>query len=123
MKAGFKYKRMTTVNINIFFFTLIYEFWLSGLFVLSVIFLDIEDLDTLTLLTFSSYALGSFLAGVLSDIVGRQPLFIISSLLLFVSSIWAYFDIWGGFILANLCIGPLNNLTFIFLNENPELSQ
>ena len=66
--------------------------------------------------------MGSFLTGVLSDVVGRRPLFLVSSLLLFGSSIAANFDLWAGLIAANLCIGPLNNLTFLFLNENRELS-
>ena len=109
-------------KIQCFLALLIFEFWISGLFVLGVIFLNVDDLDTLTLLTFSAYAVGSFLAGVLSDLVGRKPLFIVASLVLFCSSICTYFNIWAGLILGNLCIGPLNNLTFIFLNENPELS-
>ena len=102
--------------MNAFMVLLIYEFWLSGLFVLSVIFLDIEDLDTLTLYTFTAYAVGSFLTGVLSDVIGRQPLFIIAAIVLFCSSVVTYFNLWAGLIIANLCIGPLNNLTFIFLN-------
>jgi len=106
----------STITTHLFLATLIYEFWLSGLFVLSVIFLSIDDLDTLTLCTFLGYAVGSFLTGVISDLVGRRPLFVISSLLLFISSVLAYFNLWAGLIAANLCIGPLNNLTFLFLN-------
>jgi MFS family permease len=83
----------STITTHLFLASLVYLFWLSGLFVLSVIFLSIEDLDTLTLYTFFAYALGSFLTGVISDIVGRRPLFLISSLFLFVSSVIAYFNI------------------------------
>lgn len=107
---------MITIKLKCFLALLIFEFWLSGLFVLGVIFLDIEDLDTLTLFTFTAYAIGSFLAGVLSDLIGRRPLFIAASLLLFCSAISTYLNLWVGLILANLCIGPINNLTFIFLN-------
>lgn len=106
----------STITTHLFLATLVYEFWLSGLIVLSVIFLSIDDLDTLTLYTFLAYAVGSFLTGILSDLVGRRPLFLVSSLLLFVSAIIAYFNLWAGLIAANLCIGPLNNLTFLFLN-------
>jgi MFS family permease len=101
---------------------LVYEFWLSGLFVLSVIFLPIEDLDLLTLCTFAAYAVGSFLTGVLSDIAGRRPLFVAFAVLLFGAAALSFFNLWAGLILANLCIGPLNNLTFVLLNETPELS-
>ena len=107
---------MTTIKINSFLALLVFEFWLSGLFVLSVIFLQIEDLDLLTLCTFASYAIGSFLTGILSDILGRKPLFIVFSVMLLASAITTYFNVWVGLILANLCIGPLNNLTFVFLN-------
>ncbi len=72
---------------------------------LSIIFLSIEYLDTLTLYTFFAYAVGSFLTKVISDIVGRRPLFLISSLFLFVSSVVTYFNIWIDLISANLCIG------------------
>lgn len=101
-----------------FVWLLVGEFWLSGLFVLSVIFLEIADLDTLTLWTFLAYSLGSFSAGILSDIVGRRWIFVVSSCLLFISSTILLVDLQAGFILANLCIGPLNNLTFVFINEN-----
>lgn len=107
---------MSSLATKGFLALLIYEFWLSGLFVLSVIFLNVDDLDTLTLYTFTAYAIGSFLAGVLSDVIGRQPLFIVSAILLFCSSVIAYFNLWAGLIIANFCIGPLNNLTFILLN-------
>ena len=110
---------MAISKINSFLALLIFEFWLSGLFVLSVIFIEIEDLDTLTLCTFGAYAVGSFIAGATSDMIGRKPLFVVSSVLLFVAAVISNFSLWTGFILANLCIGPLNNLTFIFLNENP----
>ena len=113
---------MSIGKINTFLALLIYEFWLSGLYVLSVIFLDIDDLDTLTLCTFGAYAVGSFIAGATSDLVGRKPLFLIFSFFLFVASVISNYNLWAGFILANVCIGPLNNLTFVFLNENPELS-
>lgn len=99
-----------------FVWLLVGQFWLSGLFVLSVIFLNIQDLDDLTLLTFLGYSLGSFSAGILSDIVGRRWLFIICSCILFLSSLILLWDLSIGFILANLCIGPLNNLTFVFIN-------
>jgi MFS family permease len=99
-----------------FVWLLIAEFWLSGLFVLSVIFLEIGDLDTLTLWTFLAYSLGSFSAGILSDIIGRRWLFVVSSCLLFISSAILLVDLTAGFILANLCIGPLNNLTFVFIH-------
>jgi len=88
------------------------------LFILSVIFLDIDNLDTLTLFTFISYSVGSFSAGILSDLLGRKPLFIIASILLFISSIVLFWDLTAGFVIANLSIGPLNNLTFVFINEN-----
>ena len=101
-----------------FVWLLVGEFWLSGLFVLSVIFLKIVDLDTLTLWTFLAYSLGSFSAGILSDIIGRRWLFVVSSCVLFTSSVILLMDLYVGFILANLCIGPLNNLTFVFINEN-----
>lgn len=103
---------------EVFTALLVVEFWISGLFILSVIFLEIEDLDDLTLFTFISYSVGSFSAGVLSDLMGRKPLFLIASILLFVSSLLLFYDLTAGFILANLCIGPLNNLTFVFINEN-----
>jgi MFS family permease len=86
--------------------------------VLSVIFLDISDLDDLTLWTFFAYSLGSFSAGILSDIIGRRFLFMVCSCLLFLSSAIMLWDISAGLILANLSIGPLNNLTFVFINEN-----
>ncbi len=35
-----------------------------------------------------------------------------------MSSAILLIDLNAGFILANLCIGPLNNLTFVFINEN-----
>lgn len=107
---------MAVTKKQLFLGLLILEFWLSGLIVLGVIFLKTDDIDTLTLLTFSSYAIGSFLAGVLSDLIGRKPLFIIASGLLFISVICMNFSLWAGLIVANFCIGPLNNLTFIFLN-------
>ena len=107
-----------TIKEEAFIWLLIGQFWLSGLFVLSVIFLNIQNLDDLILLTFLSYSLGSFSAGILSDIVGRRWLFIIFSCVLFLSSLILLWDISIGFILANLCIGPLNNLTFVFINEN-----
>lgn len=72
-----------------FIWLLIYEFWLSGLFVLSVIFLQVNDLDTLTLWTFLAYSLGSFSGGILSDIFGRRVIFIISSAVLLFSSLFA----------------------------------
>lgn len=103
-------------KITLFSYLIVLEFWISGLFVLSVIFLDIPDLDNLTLLTFIGYSVGSFLAGILSDIVGRKILFLISSIGLFLSSLLLFEDIQAGFILANVCIGPLNNLTFVFIN-------
>lgn len=109
-------KEMAVTKKQLFLGLLILEFWLSGLIVLGVIFLKTDDIDTLTLLTFSSYAIGSFLAGVLSDLIGRKPLFIIASGLLFISVICMNFSLWTGLIVANFCIGPLNNLTFIFLN-------
>jgi len=121
-KKLFSFIIMSTLTTNLFLATLVYEFWLSGLIVLSVIFLPIEDLDTLTLCTFLGYAVGSFVTGVLSDVVGRKPLFLVSSLLLFVSVVIAFFNLWVGLIAANICIGPLNNLTFLFLNENSTLS-
>ena len=75
-------------------------------------------MDTLTLCTFAGYAVGSFIAGISSDIVGRRPLFVIFSVLLFFAAVTAFFNVWVGLILANICIGPLNNLTFVFLTEN-----
>lgn len=105
-----------TQNQTIFLATLVLEFWLSGLFVLSVIFLDIPDLDSLTLYTFLSYAVGSFLAGVLSDKIGRKPIFMVCSCVLFLSSLLVFWNLTAGLILANACIGPLNNLTFVFIN-------
>ena len=83
---------------------------------LSVIFLDIPDLDSLTLYTFLSYAVGSFLAGVLSDKIGRKPIFMVCSCVLFLSSLLVFWNLTAGLILANACIGPLNNLTFVFIN-------
>ena len=111
-----KYKRMSTIKYTLFLILLTYLFWLSGLFVLSPIFLSIDDLDTLVLCTFGSYALGSFMSGILSDMVGRKPLFIVCSGLLSVAATTSFFNIWAGLIIANMCIGPLNNLTFVFLN-------
>ncbi len=101
-----------------FIWLLIYEFWLSGLFVLSVIFLQVEDLDTLTLWTFFAYSLGSFSGGILSDLLGRKIIFNISSIILLFSALLALINFQIGFIIANLCIGPLNNLTFVFLNQS-----
>ena len=105
---------------NLFSFLLVVEFWISGLFVLSVIFLNIPELEDLTLVTFIGYSVGSFLAGIFSDIIGRKPLFIVCSIGLFISSILLFWSLTAGFILANFCIGPLNNLTFVFINENYE---
>jgi MFS family permease len=103
---------------DIFLAVLIGEFWISGLFILSVIFLEIDNLDNLTLFTFISYSVGSFSAGILSDLIGRKPLFLFFSLLLFGGSIVLFWNLTAGFIIANLSIGPLNNLTFVFINEN-----
>lgn len=105
---------------TIFIATLVMEFWISGLFILSVIFLDIDNMDDLTLCTFIAYAVGSFIAGVVSDKMGRRPLFVLASILLFLSSLLLLWNQFFGFILASLCIGPLNNLTFVFINENDQ---
>ena len=107
---------MTKTKSTLFLTLLIYLFWISGLFVLSPIFLSIEDLDTLMLFTFGSYALGSFVSGILSDMFGRKPIFIVFSGLLSIGATTSFFNIWAGLIIGNLCIGPLNNLTFVFLN-------
>lgn len=85
---------------------------------LNVIFLNLDYLDDLTLYTFFAYSIGSFTAGILSDIIGRRLLFMISSALLFLSSGLMLWNLTAGLILANLSIGPLNNLTFVFINEN-----
>lgn len=68
-------------------------------------------------MTFIGYAVGSFLAGVLSDIYGRKPIFVISSILLTVAAALTWVYPFYGYILANLAIGPLNNLTFVLINE------
>jgi MFS family permease len=56
------------------------------------------------------------LAGIISDIYGRKPIFLFSSVILTLASVIAWQYPFYGYILANLAIGPLNNLTFVFIN-------
>lgn len=99
---------------------LIAEFWLSGLFILSIIFTqpDSQALEQLNLFMFISLGAGSLLGGYASDYFDRIKVF------------KAFMGVWGvasvlmtclpqvGYILASGCIGLLNNLTFVIIMEH-----
>ena len=57
------------------------------------------------------------MAGIISDIYGRKPIFLISSVFLALSAVFILVNPFYGYIMSNLAIGPLNNLTFVYINE------
>lgn len=100
-------------------FILIGSFWLSGLFILSIIFTqhDTEAVDQLNMYMFISLGVGSLLGGYASDYIGRFIVFKAFSALLGISSIVILLDSWVGYVIAAGCIGLLNNLAFVIVME------
>ena len=99
---------------------LIAGFWLSGLFILSIIFTqsDSHALDQLNLYLFISLCLGSLLGGYLSDQFDRLKVFKAFTAVWGVSCVLMPVSPWTGYIVSAACIGLLNNLTFVIVMEH-----
>lgn len=98
---------------------LIAEFWLSGLFILSIIFTqdDATSLEHLNLFMFITLGVGSLVGGYASDYFGRVKVFKVFSALWGASSILMVVWPYAGYIASSGCIGLLNNLTFVLIVE------
>jgi MFS family permease len=61
--------------------------------------------------------IGSFVGGVLSDVVGRKWVLICGVALMFAGTVVNFWDVYVGFLLVGLGCGPANNVSFVYVTE------
>lgn len=94
---------------------LIVQFWLSGSYIMGIIFTQSEDLEDLNMWMFLTLALGSLVGGVLADGLGAVRVFKLYSVILGFGAGVCLLDRFIGHIWVAGCIGLLNNLTFVLI--------